>query len=326
MKRLVAAALGVAAGVGLEQALMARERGRPDPAGEDDFGPIPDATRHFLDMDDGGVLHVVERGPRDAPAIVLLHGVTLSTLTWRYQLLDLAGDHRVLAVDHRGHGHSRAGRAGHSIRGMASDVAHLLERENLRGALVVGHSMGGIVAMQLAADHPDLLGPRVAGLALMSTTAAPGARVPGWAQLVEWAAPGTERALRAAGRRNVVSLPPNDLSYLVARLGLGRRPSPLHVELTRAMNVALPPEVLADLWRAVAAVDLRRALPGIEVPVSVLVGSRDLITPPHHSRLMAGLLSNAELVVWPGAGHMPMLERRTEVAEALGRFARTLAS
>ncbi|HUQ39650.1 MAG TPA: alpha/beta fold hydrolase [Acidimicrobiales bacterium] len=326
MKRLAAAALGAAVGVRVEAALMARERGRPDPAAHDAFGPGTGETSRLIDMDDGGVLHVVERGPVDAPPIVLLHGVTLSTLTWRYQLDDLADRFRVIAVDHRGHGRSRAGSGGHTLPGMAADIAHLLERDDLRGALVVGHSMGGIVAMQLAAGHPDLLGTRVGGLALVATTAAPGARVPGWSRVVEWAAPGTERALRMADRRRFVSLPPNDLSYLIARLGLGARPSPTHVELTRLMHAALPPAVIADLWRELADVDLRSTLPRISVPTTVMVGSRDLVTPPHHSREIHRLVPGAELVSWPGAGHMLMLERRAAFAEAVARAAVTLAS
>ena len=106
---------------------------------------------------------------------------------WGYQLRDLSDRCRVLAVDLRGHGESRAGSAGFGLDLLAEDLRTVLEALDLRDAIVVGHSMGGMTLMQFCADHPDVLDERVAGVVFLAT--APVIPVP----------PGVQRAFRAAG-------------------------------------------------------------------------------------------------------------------------------
>lgn len=314
-----AAVLGAALGYAGERAVMRREAAREDPAGSDDFTPLSDVSHHTLKTSDGGALHVVERG--QGRPLVLLHGVTLSTITWHYQLLDLADRYRVLAVDHRGHGRSAGGSDGYTMERLGADLAEVLTQLDLTDALVMGHSMGGMATMRFAVDFPDVLAHRVTGLALMDTSARPApaaklAAAAGARTLPVW-----RRSLERTEQRGRSHMPSTDLSYLLTRVALGGHPSQTHVELTKMMTAALSPSVLADLMEAIYRFDVTNDLPGVTVPTEVIVGSRDNLTPPRHARLIASRLPHAELTVLPGCGHMAMLERRKDVSEIVDRLA-----
>lgn len=317
--RALAFLLGAGLGLSAETRLMRRERGRSDAAAADDFSPIPDARHSAIGMSDGGELHVVERGA--GRPLVLLHGVTLSAVTWHYQLQDLAARFRVIAVDHRGHGRSVAGEDGHTIERLGRDLAELLVAMDLRDAVLVGHSMGGMTVLQFALDHPDLLAERVAGTVLVSSLASTEGAFPAWHTVSTVVAPASAFGLRAAAHLPGGYLPSSDLSYLITRAGLGRAPSPTHVELTRAMTAATPVAVLAELWVEIARFEVRERLRHVDMRCLVVVGTRDMVTPVSNAHEIVRHLPGAELVKVRGGGHMLMLERRRELNELIEKFA-----
>jgi pimeloyl-ACP methyl ester carboxylesterase len=105
----------------------------------------------------GGELEVVEKGPRDAPPIVLIHCFSCAINWWNRVMPRLDRDHRVIAVDLLGHGGSEKPASGYTIPGQADLVAGALDRLGVRGAEVVGHSLGGSVAVGLAERSPQLV-------------------------------------------------------------------------------------------------------------------------------------------------------------------------
>lgn len=111
---------------------------------------------------DGLRLHVRGVGAPDAPPLVLLHGIMGHAREWDPVVDALAGAWRVLAIDQRGHGRSDHA-DDYAVEPMAADVLGVLDAVGVRSAAVVGHSMGGMVGLVLAADHPD----RVSRLALL---------------------------------------------------------------------------------------------------------------------------------------------------------------
>lgn len=322
LRTVALAAAGVAAGYAAERALLGRAHPRvaADPS---TFDSPSDSRHHDVALSDGGTLHVVERGT--GRPLVLLHGITLSSLTWHYQLQDLASDFRVLAVDHRGHGSSKAGDGGWELERLALDVRELLEHLELRDAVVVGHSMGGMVTLRFALDHPGVLHDRVAGVVLMSTSGTPVHRLAAWRALTDVVTPSLKRGLALGERLPGGLFPASDLSYLVFRVGMGKAASPDHVELNRVMTASTPVSVWSELMSGVVGFDVRDRFHEIDVPALVLVGTRDVLTPPAAARaLVAGLPGARPLVAFPGAGHMLMLERRHEVADELRRFSASL--
>jgi pimeloyl-ACP methyl ester carboxylesterase len=105
----------------------------------------------------GGELQAIERGPRGASPIVLVHCFTCAINWWDAMIPRLARDHRVVAVDLLGHGGSEKPRSGYSIPDQADLVAQALDRLGVGNAMVVGHSLGGPISIALAEQSPQLV-------------------------------------------------------------------------------------------------------------------------------------------------------------------------
>jgi pimeloyl-ACP methyl ester carboxylesterase len=105
----------------------------------------------------GGAMQVVEHGPRSAPPIVLIHCFTCAINWWDGVMPRLDRDHRVIAVDLLGHGGSEKPSSGYSIENQASLIAQVLGRVGVSDAEVVGHSLGGPIAVALAEQSPQLV-------------------------------------------------------------------------------------------------------------------------------------------------------------------------
>jgi len=254
-------------------------------------------------------------GEPAGPAVVLLHGVTLGAAIWAYQLAALrAAGLRVVALDQRGHGTSTIGDAGLSLDRLAADVTEVCDRLGVADAVLVGHSMGGMVALRLLAGGGSGAA-RVRGLALVATSASPvlGSGLPGAS-----AVHGGARRLSAPGRRLSswvpgAALPRHDLGFVLARITFGSSPSARHIALTQQVTAAVPARVAAELVLEIARFDETAALERVAVPTTVVVGTADVLTPLHHAEAMAAAIPGAELVVLDGCGHMVMLERHEQL-------------
>jgi pimeloyl-ACP methyl ester carboxylesterase len=278
-----------------------------------------EATHRQVSLRDGGEAHLVEMG--EGPALLLLHGASLSAEVWSYQLRDLSGSHRVIAMDLRGHGGSLAGEEGLTISAMADDVAEVIAGLGLERVVLVGHSMGGMVCLRLARAHPSLFGSKIGALALVSTSAGLGLPVLSWGRLasavslVAGAGVGIWRPRRG--------LPSADTGYLASRLGFGRQPRPAEVAWTLAMLRAIEPQVFNQLVSEVLEFEESAPFFSLNVPVVVAVGTSDHLTPPLYARRMAAEFEGAELSEYRNAGHMLMYERREEIDELLTKLAET---
>lgn len=307
-----AAALAGAA-YGAERLVVARARRRPDP----DAGRVrlPEADRvQTVVTEDGSRLHTLRRG--EGLPLVLAHGVSLDHRTWIHQLRSLpAAGFEAVAFDHRGHGRSTLGGGGYGVEPFAGDLRAVLEQLDLRDAVVVGHSMGGVAALVSALEHPEFVRERVRGLVLVSSVA----RVP--------------LARRAAVTRTTRRLAPRfpdtrrlwdaaDLGFLIARIGFGRDPRPSHVELVRQMWIDNTVRSRTEAPLSLVGLDLTAELPRLSLPVTVIGGTADVLAPIWNSRELARLIPGARLDVFPGGGHMLMLERAAELDRVVVDFVR----
>jgi pimeloyl-ACP methyl ester carboxylesterase len=325
-RRLVRAAVagaGVALATGwvVQHRLVTRSLATPADVDAEGLTVPEDVTIHDVLADDGGRIHVVERG--SGPALVLLHGFMLSSALWAHQLRDLSETHRVVAPDLRGHGRSDPGSSGFSasdagpavpapgalgsraeiamaaaqqgapaMRRMAADVLAVLRTLDVEHAVVVGHSMGGMVALQLVHDAaPDEVRRRVAGLVLVSTTGGPFSRLPGFDGVARLAGPVSARALHLAERWGVRTVASRDLRWWLTRLGFGADAPPVQVRFVEGLHMATPGRTLGELLPSLALFDLSGWLGSVELPVLVVVGSHDRLTPPHHALRTASALS-----------------------------------
>lgn len=277
---------------------------------------------------DGTRLHAEVVGPEDAPTIVLGHGYTNTQSTWHYQRRDLAGEFRVVTYDQRGHGASDEAASGdYSMAALAGDLAAVITACAPPGehVVVAGHSMGAMAALALAEEHGELLGARIAGLALVSTSGSDiiagivGAGVAALPGLVDTVLP------RLAGAGGRFADRPSDFTYLLIRtLSLCPQASPAHVAFTEDMSLSCPAAVRAALVPAFTSLDLTDTARAVGVPALVLYGDCDRLTPPPAVRRLAETLSDARLVELPGVGHMAPLEAHEAVTAHLRAFARRL--
>ena len=296
-----------------------------------------------MTTEDGVRLHVEEVGPPDAPVtVVLVHGYTQEMAVWHYQRIDLAADGRLRVVlyDHRSHGRSGRGSAeSATIDQLGRDLGRVLDEVVPTGPVVlVGHSMGGMTIMALADSRPELFGPRVVGVALVSTSTGkladltfglPTAVLPVTKRLLPLVTRGMRARPRYFERGRRVG---TDLAFLVTRFGgFGDRDvSPALVQFVEQLAANTPVDVIAEFYDTFTTHDKLAALDVLRgVEVLVVVGSKDLLTPPDHARAIADALPDAHLVVVEGAGHMVVLERAAlvnlQLRALVGRATRSAA-
>ncbi len=271
-----------------------------------------DATHHHLVLRDGAKVHVVERGSATNGTVVLLHGITLSTRLWHHALDELGDSFRTIAVDWRGHGRSLAGELGYGLDVLSDDLAEVLELLDVRDAVVVGHSMGGMALMHFCGDHRSVLKERVRGLMFLSTasadvaTATLPAALQGVVQRV--------LALNPIARRASWTLP-GDLGYTMVRLTFGIKPEATWVEHVRNIVTEMDEDATSASFIPLLSHDATAAIATIDLPTMVVVGSADRLTPPAQARKTARLIVGAELIELDGPGHLIMLERQDRFHE-----------
>lgn len=289
--------------------------------------PLPDErfdmpegiVEHHVRTRDGGTVHALETGT--GRPLVMLHGVTLRADLWAPQFNGLAERFRMVAVDLRGHGGSVPGEGGFGLSRLGDDLEDLLVALDLRDAIVVGHSMGGMTLMTFCVDHPATLAERVAGTVYLDTVAH------------QVFPPLLDRPLRrliARGSAHVAaggSMPAGGSAPVwLARLAFGARPSRRAVEIVAEMGASMDPAWMLASLDQMFDHDVRAGLARVRTPTVVVVGSRDLLTPVPADRRVARLVAGSELVVLERAGHQVMQERPDELAEILVAFSERLAT
>lgn len=237
-----------------------------------------------------------EEAGRGLP-VVLLHGFPMDHTIWHRLVPLLENEARLIMPDMRGHGRSPAEGRVSSMRLMAEDVLCLLDRLKIDRAIVVGHSMGGYVALAFANAYPG----RLAGLGLLASQAA--ADLPEKRQnrlkLVERIRR-RGNALLAESMPAALSADP-DIQQFVREIILK---TDAHGIMAALRGMAERPN--AEEWLA-----------EISVPAVVVHGGKDALIPMEPARTAAQLLSRAWLVEIPDAGHMPMMEAPRAVADAI---------
>ncbi|MGY1634135.1 alpha/beta fold hydrolase [Geodermatophilus sp. SYSU D01186] len=282
---------------------------------------------------DGTRLALTLRGPADAPTVVLVHGLGLSTESWGDVPRRLADAHRVVAYDLRGHAQSGDARSGdYSLEAHANDLTAVLAGclTPPEKAVVVGHSLGGGIVLATA----QLGGTRVLGGFVFGGSGGAGTPPPahrargppaagppplhrGWFGLL--------RAAALVGRRlrSAESL----ADRLVRRYAFAPGEPGELVAQVRNSFLSSRPQALASTTFASVSHDGVRLAPALHVPTLVLHGAADPEVPAEEARALLSALPDAELVTLPGAGHMLPLTHGASVAEQVARWvARTTAT
>jgi pimeloyl-ACP methyl ester carboxylesterase len=236
------------------------------------------------------------------PAMVFIHGAGLDHSVWAAQSRWFAHHGRnVLAVDLPGHGHSN-GPPLPSIDAMADWVAAFLSVLNIQQAVLVGHSMGTLVALATAHRHPGA----VRALGLVGAALA----IPVHPDLLAAAEANRHEAI------DMVSLWGHGFAA-----GLGGSLAPglwMTGSAERVLERAAPGVLFNDLSACNAWTDGPAAAASVRCPTVIVQGSRDVMTPPRAGRALAAAIAAAKLTVLDQAGHMLLSERPDAVLTALG--------
>lgn len=272
---------------------------------------------------------------RKAPApvtVVFSHGYCLGQDSWHFQRAALRGLVRAVYWDQRSHGRSERGRAQADgvpvgIDQLGRDLKAVIDAAAPEGRIVlVGHSMGGMTMMALADQYPALIRDRVAAVAFVGTSSGKlgevnfGLPVAG-VNAVRRVLPGVLRALGSQaelvekGRRATADL----FAGLIKRYSFSSKDvDPAVARFAERLIESTPIDVVAEFYPAFTEHDKSGALPAFrDVPVLILAGEKDLVTPSSHSEAIADVLPDAELVLVPDAGHLVMLEHPETVTDRL---------
>ncbi|HEY7857554.1 MAG TPA: alpha/beta hydrolase [Candidatus Nanopelagicales bacterium] len=327
--------VGAALGVAAERALVRRGSAHEDEA-DRELGTLRGRVVPVV-ASDGVPLHVEVEEARGSAAragaadltVVFSHGFALSQDTWHYQRRDLRSLGRLVFWDQRSHGRSgRSAAESDTIDQLGKDLAAVIDATcpPAGPVVLVGHSMGGMTVMAYAELRPEDFGSRVRGAALIATSAGglttdvllglPPSLSRGLWRLAPGVVGGLVRQKEIVERTRQMG---SDLGLVVTRrYSFGSSVSPALAEFVHDMIWATPIEVVGDFLPTLDTHDKRAAIQALQrVDTVVMVGDKDLMTPPSHSEAIVEQLPGVELVRIPGSGHMVMLERYPDVNDQL---------
>lgn len=254
---------------------------------------------------DGAQLHHEVHGS-DGPWLLFISGLGGHGEFWSSQVEAFSGRFRVVTHDHRGHGQSTGGDRYACVEQCADDVYRLMEHHGIETASVVGHSMGGMIAQELALRHPL----RVARMAISGS----GARLDDFARLTNRF---RRRVLSALGREDFCRL-----QTLLTAGGLADQPlDELLAAEARSLRGLPAVETLDARLQSIAAYDRSKDLGRIRVPVLVISAPDDGHAPPSSGEALAQLLPEGRFVsVRAGGGHFFPRTMPHDYNAALSRF------
>jgi pimeloyl-ACP methyl ester carboxylesterase len=276
-----------------------------------------DGKSRFVDLGEGLRVHVRVDGPADAPVMLLIHGSNASLHTWAGWTERLAGRYRLVAIDLPGHGLTGA----HPRRDYREEmfievIDRVVDRLGLPPAIVAGNSMGGELAWKYARAHPQ----QVRGLVLIDASGAPGA-FPDHASI-------GHSMMRSAALRPV-------LRHLTPRILIEQS-----LKDSLAVQQVVTPAMVDRYWELLrfpgnrdATLDratVRRpaatpaAMAALGKPVLILWGAADRLIPPRYGQWYQRAIPGAQLIVYPGIGHVPMEEAPARTAADVDAWARRL--
>jgi non-heme chloroperoxidase len=266
----------------------------------------------LLPTADGVTLSVNVEGPAkansDEPPLVLIHGWSMSGRFFRRQLPDLAARRTVIVPDLRGHGHSEKVLHGHTVPTYASDLAAILAGLGVERPVLVGWSMGAMVAYEFLRQG----GPgSVSGIVIVDQPPS------------DFAWPGYEfGGFTAEGLLEMSEQVQTDQAGVASEFAqlMLRDPDPDTVAWMTSEILQVPPAIASAILLDQTLRDYRDLLPHIEVPALVLFGEDDKLTSPRAGWYIAEAIPAAKLKTFPNSSHCPFWEEAAAFNHAVESF------
>lgn len=255
---------------------------------------------------DNLMIGYTDEGLYDAPVVILIHGFPFNRTMWDNQVELLKEKYRVIAYDVRGHGNSDAGTDDFSIELFARDLISLMDSLKIEKAIICGLSMGGYIALNIIQNYPE----RINALILCDTSCK--------ADTSE----GIEKRMKAIEsirESGVEAYADGSLKNFFAQESFTTKKE--EISSVRQMMVSTTEKTIVDTLLALSKrKETCNILSEIKVPVLLLVGQEDIITPPETARLMHEKIKNSVLHIIKQAGHISNLENPVMFNEHLSEF------
>jgi 3-oxoadipate enol-lactonase len=250
------------------------------------------------------VLHFRDENPGWERTFVFVNSLGTDLRIWDDVVADYAGEFRVMRYDLRGHGLSDAPAGPYSIGDHVGDLAALLDVHEIRGAIIVGLSVGGMIAQALAAKLPDL-----ASLLVLCDTAHKIGTPDMWNARIE--------AVRTGGLASIADA-------VLERWFSSefRRSRPADLAGYRNMLTRTPADGYIGTCMTLRDTDLTTMASRLTQPTLCLVGEEDGATPPALVRSLSELIPNAAYETIPNAGHLPCIEQPKSLSLRIESFVR----
>ncbi|HEY3685403.1 MAG TPA: alpha/beta fold hydrolase [Streptosporangiaceae bacterium] len=267
----------------------------------------PMATEDLTLPLDGGAIHISQDGPRDAPALLLIHGSASSTRSWDALVPLLTESHRLIRIDLLGHGESaKPSNGDYAIPTQAHRAGVILDRLGITKAIVVAHSSGGLTATALAEHRPDL----VKALSLINTGPRMEAVIPQDLSITPEQWPHlTDTQLREAASTAFTRPgydPPQFILDDIRKMTFHTFTTTMHESAKYLSDNPIPPR-----------------LSSLSLPLQVIFGESDRRWNSSHATEYQAV-PNTHLNLLPGIGHTPILESPPETAALLLAFTTSL--
>ena len=260
------------------------------------------SLKKSLRLPNGLTTTYVELGNPTGEPLLLLHGYTDSSRSWSLVVPYLA-KYRLLIPDLRGHGGSDAPPCCYGSTQVADDARQFLDALGVRQAAVAGHSFGSMVAIALAADHPE----RVSSMILIGSTAMAPVKRGDWLY---------ENAM-------ALEAPLDPSSQFMRDWHPANQPTPVDpvfAEAIRREFMTIPLHVWRGVMRELASVPVGRHAADVKAPVLVISGGKDPLFPAEHHASLMKAFPYAKARVFSDLGHNPNWERPDKVAAEMARF------
>lgn len=282
-----------------------------------------------LRQPDGSELHVEFYGPEDGTPIILTHGWGLHGAEWNYLKRDLSDRFRLIVWDEPGLGQSsRSTTRDYSIENLAHNLEAVLALAGGKPAILVGHSIGGMITLTLCRLFPSALGSRVVGLVLTHTTPTNPVRTTAGAAFYS----AIEKPVLMPLMYLTIILSPlvwlmNWLSYCNGSAHLSTKMSSFggtetwpQIEFATGFQPLASPAVLARGMLGMMQYDATKTLPEISIPTLVIAGDKDSVTKPEASEQIRSGIPGAQLLMLAPAKHLGLLEHYSEYTKAVRAF------
>lgn len=252
-------------------------------------------TQHDVTTSDGVRLHAEVEG--DGPTIVFANSLGTDLHLWDAVVPRLPGSLRVVRWDKRGHGRSDVPPAPYAMGRLIADAEAVCDALEVREALFVGLSIGGMIAQGLAVKRPDLI-----RAAVLSNTGVKIATPAIWQERID--------AIRDGGLEAIAD------AVMTRWFSRGFD----QVDAWRARFLRTPVDGYVGCSHAIAGTDLLTPTSGLRLPVLTIAGDEDGATPPDMLRELADLIPGSRSVLIRGAGHLPCVEKPDDYVAALTAF------